>query len=230
MADALEHPYGIINVDLIRSWFTMEPGTDTAFWAVNLMKYHEVAQYDDGRTGVSGREADDAYAPLGPLAAVGAMVAYLGNVVDQPVGDPRWDRVGIVRYPSRSAFMAMQERDDFKSQHVHKKAGMEFTIILSCTPESHDPAVLSTGELVLLISRGEVDPFAGLSGLTQVADFASEGCIIGDGRHFDRARFVQVGDDAARRDVVAAAERSDGAQVLVMRSIIDHLVDSVVTA
>lgn len=230
MADALEHPYGIINVDLIRSWFTMEPGTDTAFWAVNLMKYHEVAQYDDGRTGVSGREADDAYAPLGPLAAVGAMVAYLGNVVDQPVGDPRWDRVGIVRYPSRSAFMAMQERDDFKTQHEHKKAGMEFTVILSCTPRSHDRSVPRSRDSVLLVTRGEVDPFAGLPGLTPIVDFDSEGCIIGDGRHYDRARFVQVDGDEALQGVVAAAQGTDGAEVLVLRSVIDELVDSVVTA
>ncbi|MBU6330532.1 MAG: hypothetical protein KGR18_11350 [Acidobacteria bacterium] len=230
MAEALEHPYGIINVDLIKRWFKMEPGTDTAFWALNLMKYREVAEYADGRTGVSGREADDAYAPLGPLAAVGAMVAYLGNVKQQPVGTPVWDRVGIIRYPSRSAFLAMQERDDFKAQHEHKKAGMEFTVILSCTPESHDPTVLPTGDLVLLISRGDTDPFAELPGLTQVANFDSEGCIIGDGRHYDRARFVQVDDDAALAGVVAAAQGSDGASVLVMRSAIDNLVESVVTA
>ena len=230
MADAVEHTYGIINFDLIKSWFKMEPGTDNAFWALNLMKYHEVAQYADGREGISGREADDAYAPLGPLAAVGAMVAYLGNVTDQPVGDPRWDRVGIVRYPSRSAFMAMQDREDFKVQHEHKKAGMEFTIILSCTPESHDPAVQPTGDLVLLISRGDTDPFDGLAGLTQVANFDSEGCIIGDGRHFDRARFVRVADEAALAGVVAAADASEGAQVLVLRSAIDNLVESVVTA
>ena len=28
MADEIEHPYGIINVELIKGWFTMEPGTD----------------------------------------------------------------------------------------------------------------------------------------------------------------------------------------------------------
>ena len=230
MADELDHPYGIIDVDLIKRWFRMEPGTDTAFWALNLMKYHEVAAYADGRSGISGREADDAYAPLGPLAAVGAMVADLGNVTQQPVGDPVWDRVGIVRYPSRSAFMAMQERDDFKAQHEHKKAGMEFTIILSCTPESHDPSIEPTGDLVLLISRGDTDPFAECAGLTQVVNLDCEGCIIGDGRKFDRARFVRVDDDAALAGVVAAANASDGAQVLVLRSTIDHLVDSVMTA
>ena len=230
MADEIEHPYGIINVELFKGWFTMEPGTDGPFWALNLMKYREVAEYADGRTGVSGREADDAYAPLGPLAAVGAMVAYLGDVTHQPVGDPTWDRVGIVRYPSRSAFLAMQERDDFKAQHEHKKAGMDFTVILSCTPESYDPSVTPGGLLVLLLSRGATDPFTGCVGLTQVANFDSEGCIIGDGRHFDRARFVHVGDDQALEGLAEAASTSEGAQVLVLRSTIDDLVDSIVTA
>ena len=45
-----------------------------------------------------------------------------------------WDRVGIVRYPSRRAFLAMQQRDDFKQKHVHKDAGMEFTIVMSTLP------------------------------------------------------------------------------------------------
>jgi len=41
---------------------------------------------------------------------------------------------------------------------------------------------------------------------------------------------VRVDDDAALAGVVAAANSSDGAQVLVMRSAIDYLVESVVTA
>ena len=134
-----------------------------------------------------------------------------------------------MRYPSRSAFLAMQERDDFKAQHEHKKAGMDFTIILSCTPESCDPSVTPGGLLVLLLS-GATDPFTGCVGLTQVANFDSEGCIIGDGRHFDRARFVHVGDAEALEGLVEAASTSEGTQVLVLRSTIDDLVDSIVTA
>ena len=230
MAEQLEHPYGTINIELVGAWLQMKPEDDGCFWALNLMKYVEVANYDDGREAVSGKAADDTYAPIGPLAAVGAEVAYLGDVKDQPLGTPEWDRVAIVRYPTRASFFAMQERKDFKEAHVHKKAGMDFTIILSCLPNTHDEAASTDGDLVLLIDKGTEDVFASVSGATQVALFDVEGVIIGDERRYDRARFVRVTDDATMASLVSAAENAEDAQILVLRSFIDNLVDTVVTA
>ena len=230
MAEQLEHPYGTINVELVGKWLHMKPEDDGCFWALNLMKYVEVANYDDGREAVSGKAADDAYSPVGPLAAVGAAVAYLGDVKSQPLGAPMWDRVGIVRYPTRSAFFAMQERKDFKEAHVHKKAGMDFTIILSCLPITHDESASAEGDLVLLIDKGTDDAFAAVSGVTQVALFDVEGVIIGDERRYDRARFVRVNDDETLASLVGAAENAEDAQILILRGFIDNLVDTVVTA
>lgn len=230
MADQLEHPYGTINVELVGSWLHMKPEDDGSFWALNLMKYVEVANYDDGREGVSGKAADDAYSPVGPLAAVGAAVAYLGDVKSQPLGTPQWDRVGIVRYPTRASFFAMQERKDFREAHVHKKAGMDFTIILSCLPNTYDEAASTDGDLVLLIDKGPVDAFTNIDSATQVALFDVEGVIIGDERRYDRARFVRVHDDMTLEALVSAAENAEDAQILVLRSFIDNLVETVVTA
>jgi len=230
MAEQLDHPYGKINIELVGSWLNMKPEDDGCFWALNLMKYVEVANYDDGREAVSGKAADDAYSPIGPLAAVGAAVAYLGDVKDQPLGTPKWDRVAIVRYPTRASFFAMQERKDFKEAHVHKKAGMDFTIILSCLPNTHDEAASTDGELVLLIDKGSKDAFASVNGATQVALFDVEGVIIGDERHYDCARFVRVTDDATMASLVSAAENAEDAQILILRSFIDNLVDTIVTA
>jgi hypothetical protein len=230
MAEQLDHPYGKINIELVGSWLNMKPEDDGCFWALNLMKYVEVANYDDGREAVSGKAADDAYSPIGPLAAVGAAVAYLGDVKDQPLGTPKWDRVAIVRYPTRASFFAMQERNDFKEAHVHKKAGMDFTIILACLPSNHDEAASTDGDLVLLIDKGSEDAFASIDGATQVALFDVEGVIIGDERRYDRARFVRVTDDATMDSLVSAAENAEDAQILVLRSFIDNLVDTVVTA
>jgi hypothetical protein len=222
--------YGTPNWDLIGRWMHLEPAEDGPFWALNLMKYHAVAQYADGSAGeVSGKEADDAYAPLGPLAAVGAAVAFLGDVTDQRLGAPTWDRVGIVRYPSRSAFFAMQQRDDFKAQHVHKEAGMDFTIVMSCLPTAHDPDATGEGTLVLLVERGGAEPEP-IDGATDVARFRVEGVIVGDERSFDRARFVRVADEAALTASVDAASAADEAHVLVLGPSIDHLVETIVTA
>ena len=230
MAEQIDHPYGTINIELVGSWLNMKPEDDGCFWALNLMKYVEVANYDDGREAVSGKAADDAYSPIGPLAAVGAAVAYLGDVKDQPLGTPKWDRVGIIRYPTRASFFAMQERKDFKEAHVHKKAGMDFTIILACLPATHDEAASTDGDLVLLIDKGTDDAFASVDGATQVALFDVEGVIIGDERRYDRARFVRVTDDTTMTSLLSAAENAEDAQILVLRSFIDKLVDTVVTA
>ena len=127
--------YGQVNVEMVNRWLQLPAEEDGPFWALNLMKYREVAAYADGNpSAVSGKAADDAYSPLGPLKAIGAMVAFHGDVLDQRAGDPQWDRIGIVRYPTRAAFFAMQQRDDFKDKHEHKEAGMEFTIVMSCLP------------------------------------------------------------------------------------------------
>ena len=230
MAEQLEHPYGTINVELVGAWLHMKPEDDGCFWALNLMKYVEVANYDDGREGVSGKAADDTYAPIGPLAAVGAAVAYMGDVTNQPLGTPMWDRVAIVRYPTRASFFEMQERKDFKEAHVHKKAGMDFTIILSCLPKTYDASASTDGDLVLLIDKGVDDAFAAVEGVTQVALFDVEGVIIGDERRYDRARFVRVNDDETLASLISAAENAEDAQILVLRSFIDNLVDTVVTA
>jgi hypothetical protein len=230
MAEQLEHPYGTINIELVGAWLHMKPEDDGCFWALNLMKYFEVANYDDGREGVSGKAADDAYSPVGPLAAVGAAVAYLGDVKTQPLGTPSWDRVAIVRYPTRASFFEMQERKDFKEAHVHKKAGMDFTIILSCLPKTYDASASTDGDLVLLIDKGVDDAFAAVQGVTQVALFDVEGVIIGDERRYDRARFVRVNDDETLASLISAAENAEDAQILVLRSFIDNLVDTVVTA
>ena len=98
---------------------------------VNSMKYRTRAAYGDGGDeGVTGKEADDRYAPLDILADIGALVVFFGDV--EPGGE--WDRVGIVRYPTRRSFIAMQSRSDFQDRHVHKAAGMDRTIVCGTLP------------------------------------------------------------------------------------------------
>jgi hypothetical protein len=188
---------------MLGRWMELPAESDGPFWALNLMKYREVAAYGDGeRDGRSGREADDQYAPLGPLAAVGAMVAFHADVVSQPLGTPAWDRVGIVRYPSRAAFFEMQRREDFKEKHVHKEAGMATTIVMACIP---------TGDT-----------------LGTRCAFDVEGVIIGDDRTFASARFERAAGAATVDAVITSADGD--AFVLVLDPEIDRLDESIQTA
>lgn len=233
MAGTAKPGYGTPNWELVNRWLQLPADEDGPFWALNLMKYHEVAVYADGNPeGVSGKAADDAYSPLGPLKAIGAMVAFHGDVLEQRAGEPRWDRIGIVRYPTRAAFFAMQQRDDFKGQHEHKEAGMEFTIVMSCLPTATPGDGASADALVLVVQRGGrgASADASIPGVEPVAEFAVEGAIVGDGRTFDTARFVTVADDAALAALTDASADADEAHVLVVDRAIDHLVESIVTA
>ncbi len=128
--------YGKIDRDYALRLATTPPDDDGPVWMVNLMHYRDVAEYADGReTGISGREADDLYTPLESLAGVGAEIVFAGEVEDQFLGDlPRWDRVAVVKYPTRRSFIDMQSRPDFQEKHVHKEAGMQETFVIGTQP------------------------------------------------------------------------------------------------
>jgi hypothetical protein len=134
--------YGQVDRDYGMRLATTPADQDGPVWMVNLMKYREVAQYEDGReTMLSGREADDEYAPLESLAAVGAAPVFFGDVDQQLLGEaPIWDRIGVVKYPTRHSFIAMQSRAEFQVSHAHKDAGMEQTIVMGCQPMPYPTA------------------------------------------------------------------------------------------
>jgi hypothetical protein len=136
MTDHQRVSYGRIDTEYAMRLATTPPDEDGPVWMVNLMKYREVAAYDDGNPdGVSGREADDRYAPVEILREIGAEVVFFGDVDTQLLGDqPRWDRIGVVKYPTRRAFIEMQSRPDFRAKHEHKQAGMSETIVMGCQP------------------------------------------------------------------------------------------------
>ena len=226
-----QYRYGEPNWEMMGRWMHLAPEEDGPFWALNFMKYREVADYGEAGGPVrSGREADDEYVPRGPLAAIGAMIAFGGDVTDQCAGDPAWDRIGIVRYPSRAAFFAMQQRDDFKDQHVHKDAGMAFTIVMSTLPRGSAAAADDEGVLVLRVRRftdgadrptGEPEP---------LVVFDVEGVIVGDERVWHEARFDRVADLAAAEALSAPSAGVEEMQAVVIAPTVDQLIESIVTA
>ena len=232
MADRLEYPFGSIDVGTAGRWMQLPPGDDGAVWMLNLMKYKPLADYGDGGgPAITGREADDVYAPTAVLADLGATVPLFGDVIRQVADDVAWERIGIVRYPSRASFFEMQRRDDFKAQYVHKKAGMETTIVMGCVPLTvAEPADAGRGPLVMRVRRfadGAV-PGPDPDGVVPVAHFAVDGVILGDGRRWDDVRFDRVADDT----VAALADTSGLADqvVVVIDPLIEDLVGSVTSA
>lgn len=208
----LKHKYGTIDKDYGMFLATCPPDEDGPIYMVNLMKYHEVAQYGDG-TGVgkeiSGKEADDRYNPTSILNKIGADVVFYGDVISNHIGDEDWDRIGIVRYATRKSFIDMQSRQDFGAKHVHKAAGMARTTLVCCRPEDesldtrHRPTPLES-RLVAMIVRQSSNRQLAFSDLPEAVHFSAEGTIIGDGRKWDTVQFIHVNNVD---DIATIAER-----------------------
>jgi hypothetical protein len=194
----IDHEYG--------AWLATRPVEDDGpIYMVNFMKYRERAVYLDGSDeGRSGKEADDEYAPVDVLAAIGAVPVFFADV--EPGGE--WDRVGIVRYPTRRSFVEMQGRADFRDKYRHKVAGMERTVVCGALPMGvRAPAVEGARVAFEMVVDGAPLALAG------AARFRVEGTIIGDGRRFAAIAVAWVGDgflapSASRERVVAVTRPS----------------------
>lgn len=214
MSDAkpLKHKYGTIDKEYGMFLATCPPEKDGPIYMVNLMKYHEVAQYDDGSgvgKEISGKEADDRYNPTSILNKIGANVVFYGDVVSNHIGNEDWDRIGIVRYATRTSFIEMQSRSDFGEKHVHKAAGMARTTLVCCRPEdesldSRDRPSPLESRLVAMVVRQASDRKAAFADLSEAVQFSAEGTIIGDGRKWDTVQFIHVN---SVDDVAAIAQR-----------------------
>lgn len=199
--------YGTIDVDYAARLAGCPASDDGDIYMLNFMAYREEADYGpDGERGISGREADDRYAPLEVLAELGANVCFFAEVV--AASEP-WDRVAVVRYPTRRSFIDMQSRPDFQEKHVHKEAGMDHTTIVATLPIDGFPR---RGDLVLVeVWDGPTPP-----ALDGAVEFAVEGTIIGDGRTWSGARYTPV---AVVPDLSAA---SDKHQMVVVRPLVSQ--------
>jgi hypothetical protein len=210
--------FGEIDQDYAIRLATCPPEEDGPVLMVNLMRYRAQAEYRgeapldaDGNV-ISGREADDRYAPLGPLAAVGATVVLHADVIDTASsgGGEDWHRVGIVRYPTRRSFIDMQSRKDFQEKYPHKEAGMERTVIVGVpVPGPHSVSGSSDADVTAptwLVVR----PVAA----DTPAELAVEGTIVGDGRRWASVEFGS-GADAPTAD--------DGSMVIAMHRLIDRM-------
>lgn len=234
MSDAkpLKHRYGTIDKEYGMFLATRPPEEDGPIYMVNLMKYHEVARYEDG-TGVgheiSGKDADDRYNPTSILNKIGANVVFYGDVVGNLVGDEDWDRIGIVRYATRRSFIEMQSRQDFGEKHVHKAAGMARTTLVCCRPldESLDtrnrPTPLES-RLVAMVVRQASDRDGAFADLPEAVQFTAEGTIIGDGRKWDTVQFIAVDSMEDVEEIAGRVSTSNGdAYVMGVRVTLDSI-------
>ena len=107
----------------------LEGDDDTPIHMVNLLKFKEKAEYEDGReTNLTGAEA---YAIYGAevqahLAKVGGKGVFGGQVSRLMLGEVEdlWDVLAIAMYPSKKAMLAMITDPDYIESAKHRSAGL----------------------------------------------------------------------------------------------------------
>jgi hypothetical protein len=177
--------YGQIDSDY-GNWLR-SPGADGPIYMLNLTKYRPDVDYvrSDGG-GVNSREPDGRYAPLSVLASIGATLCFVADVVASP---GNWDRVAVVGYQSRRSFVAMARRYDFREWHDYKSAGIEEVVVMGTLPTRELPGQSTTSRILLETWSGP-EPARVVDGA--VSEFAVEGTLLGDGRHWTGVRFTVI--------------------------------------
>jgi uncharacterized protein (DUF1330 family) len=107
----------------------LEPGPDGPIFMVNLLKFKEHAEYEDGReSGLSGREAYEIYGRgvSQLLPTYGGKIVFAGDVTFLMLGqvEELWDEIAIAQYPGRGALVAMSSSEEWQALAVHRTAGL----------------------------------------------------------------------------------------------------------
>jgi uncharacterized protein (DUF1330 family) len=96
---------------------------------VNLLKFKEKAEYEDGRDNdLSGKEAYMIYAMevQEHLKKIGGEMVFGGEITRLMLGEVEdlWDSVAVARYPSRNAMLEMIMDPDYQESEKHRSAGL----------------------------------------------------------------------------------------------------------
>lgn len=103
---------------------------DKPFVMINLLKFKKTTE-DKKET---GQEAYTRYmmnvAPL--LEKAGGRLLWMGSVKQVFIGidHDNWDRVLLVEYPSRKAFLEMISTPEYQEVHKDREAGLETSALL----------------------------------------------------------------------------------------------------
>lgn len=108
----------------------MEKGPDGPIFMVNLLKFKDKAEYDDGRPcDLSGRDAYMIYgrAVAELLPKFEGRGIFAGDVTFLALGqvEELWDEVAIAMYPDRAAMVRMSLSEEWREIAVHRSAGLK---------------------------------------------------------------------------------------------------------
>ena len=108
----------------------VEGDIDSPISMLNLLKFKDKAEYEDGRTtDLTGREAYQIYAlAVAKLVEnTGGKVLFGAEVSRLMLGEVEelWDTVAIAQYPSRRKMLDMMISPEYAEISVHRTAGLK---------------------------------------------------------------------------------------------------------
>ena len=108
----------------------LEKGPDGPIFMVNLLKFKDKAEYEDGReTDLSGRDAYMIYgrAVADILPKFGGRAVFTADVTFLSLGkvEELWDEVAIAMYPARADMVRMSMSEEWRAAAIHRSAGLK---------------------------------------------------------------------------------------------------------
>ena len=116
----------------------LEPVSEGPICMVNLLKFKEKAEYEDGRdTDLTGREAYALYEEgvKKLLQEIGGGVGFEGDVERLALGEVEelWDVVALAVWPSRGVMFDVMQSPHMQAISVHRSAGLAGQLNLETT-------------------------------------------------------------------------------------------------
>jgi uncharacterized protein (DUF1330 family) len=131
------HGLSGINPDAEQIRTLVEADRDGPLQFLNLLAYHERAQYPADHElagkGVSGAEAYGLYGEvaLEHVTRRGGRLTLYNDVEQVVIGHgASWDQVAIMEYPGTDAFIDMIRDPGYQTGLAHREAGLADTIVL----------------------------------------------------------------------------------------------------
>jgi len=107
----------------------LEGDTEAPIAMINLLKFKEKAEYEDGRdTDLTGEQAYAIYGKevVEHLKKVGGKISFGGSINRLMLGEVEelWDTTFIAKYPSKKAMLKMINDPDYLESNKHRVAGL----------------------------------------------------------------------------------------------------------
>ncbi len=103
---------------------------DGPFVMLNMLRFAEKASYPDDHpnAGLSGKEAYDIYIQQAnkTIGHLGGEMIINGTAFGYPIAPPheKWDKIFMIRWPSRDAFIAMIKNAEYQEITHHRTAAL----------------------------------------------------------------------------------------------------------